>query len=82
MRLVSNALLLVEKEVEEETNPDNGNNENDPESNDPTTPPTQNNGEEAGTTQPAKKPGPFAQFFINIWEAICNFFKNLFGKKS
>ena len=82
MRAVSNALLLVEKEVEEETNPDNGNNENNPESNAPTTPPTQNDGEEAGATQPAKKPGPFAQFFINIWEAICNFFKNLFGKKS
>ena len=82
MRLVSNALLLVEKEVEEETNPDNGNNENDPENNAPTTPPTQNNGEEPGATEPAKKPGPFAQFFINIWKAICNFFKNLFGKKS
>jgi hypothetical protein len=30
---------------------------------------------------PDEEVNPFFQFFINIWEAIVNFFNNLFGKK-
>jgi len=77
MRRVSNAILLVEKEPEEESEdniPDTPNTDN------PATEPEENNGSNAGDT--VKKHSPFVQFFINIWEAISNFFKNLFSKKS
>jgi hypothetical protein len=83
MRAVSNALLLVEKEVEEtETNPDDNNNETTPDNNTPTTPPAENGGDGVDNTEPTKKLSPFLQFFVDIWEAIKNFFKNLFSKKS
>ncbi len=80
MRAVSNAILLVEKETEEGAG---GNNtEENPDINDTETPPQGNDGSGSGDTENDKKVSPFAQFFINIWEAIVNFFKNLFSKKS
>jgi hypothetical protein len=83
MRRVSNAILLVEKPKAEENDPGTDN------------PGTDNPGTDApGTGDPIDPPGmnctppddhedvsPFLQFFINIWEAIVNFFNNLFGKK-
>ena len=82
MRRVSNALLLVEKPVEEDSgddvNPDAPGTEN-PDGGETVIPggnaPTPDNGDDG------EEVSPFAQFFINIWNAICNFFRNIFGKK-
>jgi len=81
MRRVSNALLLVEKPVEDDegevVEPDDNGTENPdvgtviPGGDDPT----------PGDGDDDKEVGAFARFFINIWEAICNFFRNIFGKK-
>lgn len=83
MRAVSNAILLVEKAEEEDVEDTPGDNTdvNNPGSGDVSTdvpnPPVNN------TDTPAivddKKGGPLAQFFSNLWRAIVNFFKNLFG---
>ena len=83
MRAVSNAILLVEKAEEEDVEDTPGDNTdvNNPSSGDVSTdvpnPPVNN------TDTPAivddKKGGPLAQFFSNLWRAIVNFFKNLFG---
>lgn len=82
MRRVSNAILLVEKAEEENT-------DIDPTPETPDTPDVEvpDNGEtnvpdSGNTTAPGgtdNNVSPFAQFFINIWRAIVNFFKNLFG---
>ena len=88
MRPVSNAVLLVEKETEKnEENDNNGDIGNDnaegtPGVDDPATLPDKDLIEDGPKEESLKKVSPFAQFFINIWEAIANFFKNLFSKKS
>ena len=79
MRRVSNAILLVEKETEEEGS---DNTPDTPGTDNPATEPDENNGSNSGNGENEKKHSPFVQFFINIWEAIVNFFKNLFSKKS
>ena len=82
MRRVSNAILLVEKAEEENT-------DIDPTPETPDTPDVEvpdggetNVPDSGNTTAPGgtdNNVSPFAQFFINIWRAIVNFFKNLFG---
>ena len=79
MRRVSNAILLVEKETEEEGSDDTP---DTPGTDNPATEPDENNASNSGNGENEKKHSPFVQFFINIWEAIVNFFKNLFSKKS
>lgn len=81
MRRVSNAILLVEKEVEEESG--EGNEENTPDT--PATQPEENGTTDSpapDNTENTKKHSPFVQFFVDIWESIVNFFKRLFSPKS
>ncbi len=73
MRRVSNAILLVEKEKPAD-NPSTDN----PGTDDPTDIP----GMDCTPPSDFEDVSPFIQFFINIWEAIVNFFNNLFGKKN
>lgn len=81
MRRVSNAILLVEKEVED-TDTDVDQNPNVPDDETPddsaTNPPISGDVNPPAITDD-KNASPFAQFFINIWRAIVNFFKNLFS---
>ena len=79
MRRVSNAILLVEKPTEEpEDDPTDNPGTDDPGAEDPTTPPVSGDTPSEGD---GEELSPFAQFFKNIWDAIVNFFKNLFKKK-
>ena len=83
MRRVSNAILLVEKEIEEESG--EGNEENTPDTDTPATQPEENGTTDSpapDNTENTKKHSPFVQFFVDIWEAIVNFFKKLFSPKS
>ena len=83
MRRVSNAILLVEKEVEEESG--EGNEENTPDTDTPATKPEENGTTDSpapDNTENTKKHSPFVQFFVDIWESIVNFFKRLFSPKS
>ena len=83
MRRVSNAILLVEKEVEEESG--EGNEENTPDTDTPATKPEENGTTDSpapDNTENTKKHSPFVQFLVDIWEAIVNFFKRLFSPKS
>ncbi len=80
MRAVSNAILLVEKEIEEEIGGDNT--EENPDSDCPGILPEENNDPTVDDTENGREVSPFIQFFIDIWEAIVNFFKKLFSPKS
>lgn len=83
MRRVSNAILLVEKEIEEESG--EGNEENTPDTDTPATQPEENGTTDSpapDNTENTKKHSPFVQFFVDIWEAIVNFFERLFSPKS
>ncbi len=70
MRKVANVVLLVEKAEESEpVNPDN---------------PTDNQPGDSGNTDPGNNSGSDTEelgFFARIWQAIIDFFKNLFGIK-
>ena len=81
MRRVSNAILLVEKAEEENTEtdptPDVPGADDTPESGETNLP--DNGNTNTPDVNEDNNVSPFAQFFINIWQAIVNFFKNLFG---
>ncbi len=78
MRRVSNAILLVEKETVEESGGDNTGDDVTPDN--PGNLPGEGGAIEPGDGENDKEASPFVQFFINIWEAIVNFFRNLFSK--
>ena len=81
MRRVSNAILLVEKEVEQESD-ENDNTDDTPEVDNPVTPPAENENSGADQNESERKFNPFVQFFVDIWKAISDFFKKLFSPKS
>ena len=80
MRRVSNAILLVEKAEDENTDTEPTPDTPDVDTPDggETTPPDGGNTDIPDVGED-KHISPFAQFFINIWRAIVDFFKNLFG---
>ena len=78
MRRVSNAILLVEKEKPVDNPGEDNPGIDNPGTDDPTDLPGMN----CSPPSDFEEVNPFFQFFINIWEAIVNFFSNLFGKKN